>query len=103
MGHDVQPVDHDPLASRRPQGHVQHGATLGDVELLAPEHRVDPLPQPALLSQPEEQAERLARDRVLGVVEVDALRFGDQPLAAARVVREELSQLQVAHLSVVGL
>ena len=36
---------------RRAQRDVQHGAVLGDVDLLAAEHRVDPLAQAGLLGQ----------------------------------------------------
>ena len=33
LGHDVDAVDHDPLASRRAQRDVQHGALLGHIDL----------------------------------------------------------------------
>src|SRR5581483_10340522 len=42
-GHDVLAVDTDVGAARRPQGYVQDGAILGHVDLLAGEHRLDPL------------------------------------------------------------
>ena len=42
-------------ALRRAQRDVQHGAVLGDVDLLAAEHGVDPLAQAALLGQLHEQ------------------------------------------------
>ena len=42
LGHDVLAVDEDRLAARRPQRHMQHGAVLADVDLLAGEHRVAP-------------------------------------------------------------
>ena len=38
-------------SARRAQGDVQDGAVLGGVDLLAAEHRVDPLAQAALLGQ----------------------------------------------------
>ena len=59
-------------AARRAQRDVQHGAVLGDVDLLAAEHRVDALAQPRLLRQRQQQAQRLVGDAVLRVVEVDA-------------------------------
>ena len=54
---------------------VQDGAVLGDVDVLAGEHRVDPLPQPRLLGQRDKQPERLVRDPVLRVVEVETRRL----------------------------
>ena len=41
LGDDVLAVDLDDRALGRAQRDVQDGAVLGDVDLLAPEHRVD--------------------------------------------------------------
>ena len=59
--------------ARRAQRDVQHGAVLGDVDLLAAEHRVDALAQ-ARLARPAatQQPQRLVGDAVLRVVEVEA-------------------------------
>ena len=43
-------------AARRAQRHVQHGAVLGDVDLVAAEHGVDALAQARLLGQLQQQA-----------------------------------------------
>src|SRR5262245_30144836 len=42
LGHDVFAVDDDGGPSRRAQGHMQDGAALRTVDLLTPEHSVDP-------------------------------------------------------------
>ena len=42
LRHDVVAVDREALAVGRPQRDVQHGAVLGDVDLLAGEHGVAP-------------------------------------------------------------
>ena len=42
LGHHVVAVDQNRLAGEIAQGGVQHGALLGDVDLLAGEHRVAP-------------------------------------------------------------
>ena len=42
FGHHVLAIHHDGGVLRRAQGHVQDGAVLGHVDLLAAEHRVDP-------------------------------------------------------------
>ena len=45
--HDVPAFDVDALARRRAQGHVQHRAPFGGVDLVAAEHGVDALAQGA--------------------------------------------------------
>ena len=82
-------------AARRAQRHVQHGAVLGDVDLVAAEHRVDALAQARLLGQLQQQLERLVGDAILRVIEIDARRLDRQALAALRIVGEELPQMDV--------
>ena len=97
------PVDDDGLSARRAQRDMEDGAVLGDVDLLAAEHRVDAIAQPGLLRQLPQQTERLVGDAVLGVVETEAGEFHRHSLAALRVVREERTQVQAADLLVVRL
>ncbi len=54
-----------------------------------------------LLGELHEQPERLVGDAVLRVVEVEAGALGGKPLAARRVVGEEVAQVEVADLGVV--
>ena len=58
-GHAVEHLVHLGPRVRRARGRaqrdVEHGAVLGDVDVLAGEHRVDPLAQAALLGQAHEQ------------------------------------------------
>ena len=79
---DVDAVDDQRLALRHPQRDVEHGPVLGDVDPLAPEHRVDPLLEPRLLGEPQEQTDRLVGDPVLRVVEVQA---GGGPSGVRRI------------------
>ena len=103
LGHDVLAIDDDGCSSRRAQRHVQDGAVLGDVDLLAAEHGVDPRAQAGFLRQLQEQLEGFVGDAILRVVEEDAHRLGRHPLAAPWVIREELPQMQSPDLLVVGL
>src|SRR5262245_64294595 len=41
LGHHVLAINDDGCSSRRAQGHVQDSALFRDVDLLAPEHRID--------------------------------------------------------------
>ena len=83
--------------ARRAEGDVEDGPVLGDVDLLPPEHGVDPGAQARLLGQPDEEPQRLVGDAVLRVVEEEAGALGGQALAARRVVGEERPQMNVAH------
>jgi hypothetical protein len=42
LRHHVLAIDDDGCPSRRAQGHVQDGTVFRDVDLLAPEHGLDP-------------------------------------------------------------
>ena len=59
-GHHVLAVDLDDRALRRAQRDVQHGAVLGDVDLLAAEHRVDALPQPGAHGRARRSSRRVS-------------------------------------------
>ena len=61
----VLAVHDDLLLSRCPQGHVEHSALLGGVDLVAPEHRIDAVAQSHRLSQADEEAKRLVGHAVL--------------------------------------
>ena len=98
---DVLAVDDDPGAARSAQCHVEDGAVLRDVDLLAAEHRVDPLAQARLLGELQEESERLVGDAVLGVVAEESGRLQREALAAARIVRKQLPKVDVPDFSVV--
>ncbi len=99
----VLPVDDERRSLRHAQRDVEHGAVLGDVDAIAAEHRGGPLGEPGFLSQLEQEPDRLVRDAVLRVVEVQAGACGGEALAPGRVLREEVAQVEVADLGVVGL
>ena len=75
--------------------------SLGGVDLLAAEHRVDPLRQAGSLGQLQQEAQRFVGDAVLGVVEVEADGFGGQALAPLGIVGEEGAEGHVFHRGVV--
>ena len=52
---DVDAVDDQRALARHPQRDVQHRAVLGDVDVLAAEHRLAALGEPALLGERDEQ------------------------------------------------
>ena len=65
LGHDINTIDKDPFSFRRAQRDMQHGATLGAIDLLAGEHRVDARAQATVRSKPQQEAYRLASNEVL--------------------------------------
>ena len=101
LSHDVHAVDDQRLALGHAQRHVKHRAVLRDVDALAFEHRLRALAKGRLLGELEQQRERSRRHAVLGVVEVQPCALGDQSLAAAWVVGEQLAQVDVADRLVV--
>ena len=82
-----------PPRARVAQGDVQHGAVLGDVDVLAAEHRLGALAEPGALGQRHEQPDRLAGQPVLRVVQVQVAGAAGQLLAAARVLGEQVPQV----------
>ena len=93
--HHVPAVENDRLATRRPQRHMQHGAVLGDIDPVAAKHGVDVRAQPRLLGQLQQQRNRRVGHAILRIVEIDPCRLRGQALAAARIVGEQLLQLDV--------
>src|SRR5262245_31450016 len=102
LGHDILAVDDDRDSARRAQRDVQDRSIFGHVDLVSPEHGIDALTQAALLSQSAEQRDRLVRDAILGVVEVDAGRLRGQAFPACRVAGEERAQVPLADAVPVG-
>ncbi len=103
LRHNVHAVHDDGLPFGGAQGGVQDGPLFRDVDLLAAEHGVDALPQAGLLRQLQKEPERLVGDAVLGIVEADADGLDGHALAALRIIREELPQMQLADFSIMRL
>ena len=61
LGHDILAVDENLLAAFGAQRHMQDGAVLADVDLLAREHRVAPRRDAARPGKLDEQSERSRR------------------------------------------
>ncbi len=93
LAHHVLAVHPDGGRFGGAQRRVQHGAVLGDVDLLAVEHRV-PQPRHArCLGELPQQPQRLVGDQVLGVVDGQVADAYGVPLGTLRIVLEELPQV----------
>ena len=68
LRHDIDAVDHNLLAPRRPQGDMKNCAAFRDVDLPAFKHGFDALTEVALTGEIHEQPYRLIGDTVLRVV-----------------------------------
>ena len=101
VGDDITPVDDQRPLAWHAQRDVQHGAVLGDVDVLAREHGVAALGDAGLRGQLVEQAQALVGHPVLGVIEVQPGRLGRQPGAPLRVRGEEIAQVDAGDLAVV--
>jgi hypothetical protein len=102
-GHDIHSVDHDGTAAGGAQRYVENRPVFSAVDLVAIEHRVDPLPQSGFLRKLEKELKRLAGDAILRVIEIDADGFGREASATITVIREQVPQMQCARLLTVGL
>ena len=102
LGHHVLAVNDDGRRTRRAQRHVQDCAVFRDVDLVAAEHRVYALAQAAFVGQLQQQPEGFVGDAILRVVEKDARGLHRQPLAALGIIGEELAQMHIPDLLVVG-
>ena len=93
VGHDVLAVDLEGGVRRQPQRGVQHGAVLGDVDVLAAEHRVAALGDADLVGQREQRGQHVVVEQRLRQVDVQVARGEGQPLDPARVVGEPAAQV----------
>jgi hypothetical protein len=101
--YDIRPVDDQRALARHAERHVEHCAVLGDVDVLAAEHRFAALFDAALAGQLAEQHHRLVGDLVLREVEEEPGGVGDEPLAAPFVLGEEVAEVAFADLGEVSL
>src|SRR3982750_4767366 len=70
--HDVNAIYDYSLRPRRSQGNMQRGALLRTIDRFSPEHRCYALPQLALISKAQQEAQRFSSDPIFRVVEVDS-------------------------------
>jgi hypothetical protein len=99
----VLAVDDQRPVTRHPQRDVQHRPVLGNVDVLASEHRVAARGDAALVRELPEQGQGLVGDPVLRVVENEAGALSRQALAAVGIVGEQVAEVAFADLGVVLL
>ena len=100
-GHDIAAVHHYRAVGAVAQGHVQNRAFLGDIDGLAIEHCADSGREIALPRQGQQAVHGLVGDTVLGVVQEQTGGFKGVTRGAARVIPEEVAQVDIAHCAVV--
>jgi hypothetical protein len=103
LRHHVLAVDDDRLPPWRAQCHMEYGAVLGDVELIATKHRIDAVAQTAFFGECDEQPERFVGDTVLRIIKIYSDLVHRKALAAMRIGGEELPQMNVLDLLVMPL
>ncbi len=94
---DVHAVDDERCAFGHPERDVQGRPVFGDVDVLAPEHRLDAGPDGAGFRQVHQQPQRLVGDPVLGEIEVPARRVAVQAVTPRRITIEQLAECEIAH------
>ena len=98
LGNDIHAVHFDHLSLGRPEGHVQDGPVLGDVDLLPGEHLVAVLLQTDFLGELNQVFQRLVIDAVLRVIEIESAGLGRQALSACGVGGKEFLQRRLGDL-----
>jgi hypothetical protein len=96
----VLAVDNELDTDRIAQCCVQHRTVLRGVDMDAGEHRVAALLQSGGAGQVDQQLERLARDPVLAVIDVEIADRQRQLGAAPGIVGKEFAELFLADLVV---
>ena len=81
---------------------MQDGAVFRHVDFLAPEHGVDAFAQPEFLGKLQQKLEGFVGNAVLRVIQVEAHGLCRHALAAFRVIRKELSQMQLPDILVMS-
>ena len=93
VGDDVRAVDGDHGAAGRTQGDVHHRPVLGDVDVLAGEHRVASGLDTGTLGERDETGQHRVVDAMLRVVDAQIADLDDIAFGAAGVAGEQLSQV----------
>ena len=95
FGNNVLAVHHDLFTARRAQRHVQHRPVLGEVDLVAAEHRIDFPAQAAFVGQAQQQPQGLVGEAMLGIVEIQPRRFQRKALAARGILCEQRPEMNL--------
>ena len=93
LPYDIDPIHNERGLARHPKRNMQDCPVLREVDSIPSEHRLDPLSETALLSECNQQSDRLVSDAVLRVVEVEARAIGRQTLSSRLIIFEELSKM----------
>ena len=80
VGDDVLPVDHQPGIGRQTQRRVEHGAILGDVDVIPGEHRIAPLDDAGGVRPTDQRTEQFVVDRLLREVDAEIAGLDHVPL-----------------------
>ena len=75
LRHDILTIHPNLFVARGAQRHVQHRPVLGEIDLVAAEHRIDFSAQAAFLGQAQQQPQGLVGEAMLGIVEIQPRRF----------------------------
>ena len=97
LRHDVLAIDQDRLALRGAQGHVQTARSSVTL-IFSPRNIASMRPLRSDSSASCNKRSRVSSgDTVLGVIQEEPRGLGGEPLAARRIVREQLAKMHVAH------
>ena len=100
---DVPAIDDHGLPRGHPERDVERRAILRHVHVLAAEHGLDALAQPALVCELQEQTHRVVGDPVLRVIQVQSSSVQREAIRAPGIGGEQLAQVQATDLGAMPL
>ena len=93
--HHVLTIYNDGSSPRSAQGDMQHRPLFRNVDLLAPEHRIDSRLQAGFIGKLEKEFQGFVSDEILRIIQIDAESLSRQTLAAFRIIRKEFAEMRI--------
>jgi len=93
LGNNIRTIDEHLFAFGSAQCNMKNGTVLGHVDFFAGKHGVYVCSQTRLLRKINQQTERIGRDAVLRIVEVQSQSLQRKAFAASRVIGEKLAEV----------
>jgi hypothetical protein len=90
LRHYVLPVHDNRCPFQGAKSEMQDSAPLGDVDLLAKEHRIPPLLDASLSGELQQQSDGFVGNAVFGEIQIQARAFRSKALTAVGILRKEL-------------
>jgi hypothetical protein len=100
--HDIPAIDPDGTVGAIPKGNMKNGPIFGDIDPVAVKHGIASSFEIARAGELEEQGEGFVSNPVFRVVKEPTSGFDGKAVGTARIIREELPEMEGCNRTVVG-